>query len=556
MATKNIVEKFIQNWVELYLPDWWGGADVNTINALIDVKLKDSDPVFQITSGLYKILNDMDSTDSCGLTEGDSRAEIVANETSMNLISHSWNIMSKVVSSDTAMSGIVGSSTAKTQMLQSWKAMELIMNSPLAVEYFSDTTILSSVLSSAVGLDALRDSDIAIEILSWKTLTQSLWNSIMWDSIIWPKVANNNDLLDSISKNESALKWLISNSTAWGIVLWDYEKSDIVMRNNGSVVIANDTASHLNGDIPLRAIINNDLLDSYIAKGEWTSNNVIVFDIDSSSATSFGLSRYGYNAVTSTWKISVDWGAWDSQSVAASTTALSINLGSTGKHTIVIKPDTLAVGWARQMWNRTTTNYWTTSWYTFSIRNLPIYAFTNSTTTTQTYCLAYAFYGCTSLTEINIKTPSTFTSVANYYLYYTFYGCTWLTTVSGTLNVDWVKTIWNYYLWYAFRWCSALNKLPAGWNMWTITTTVGTYLMYYAFYQCTALTGLPTGYKLPTVWNSTYYMRYTWSGCTNLTSDSPAENLTFIYAASNCFSSSGISTASPWAWSSIAVHRI
>ena len=45
--------------------EWWGGADTNTINALIDVKLKDSDPVFQITSGLYKILNAIDEEDEC-----------------------------------------------------------------------------------------------------------------------------------------------------------------------------------------------------------------------------------------------------------------------------------------------------------------------------------------------------------------------------------------------------------------------------------------------------------------------------------------------------------
>lgn len=534
--------------------EWWGGADTNTINALIDVKLKDSDPVFQITSGLYKILNDMDSTDSCGLTEGDSRAEIVANETSMNLISHSWNIMSKVVSSDTAMSGIVGSSTAKTQMLQSWKAMELIMNSPLAVEYFSDTTILSSVLSSAVGLDALRDSDIAIEVLSWKTLTQSLWNSIMWDSIIWPKVANNNDLLDSISKNQSALKWLISNSTAWGIVIADYEKINICMKNNGSIVIANDTASHLNEDNSLRAIINNNLLDSYIAKWEDTANNIIVFDIDSTSATSFWISRYAQNGTTSTWKISVDWWAWDSQSVATSSAALSVNLWSTGHHTVAIKPATLAYGWARQMWNRNNTNYWTNSWLTFSIKNLPTFAFMTSANAITNYFLYYAFANCTTLKSVNFSGTTTLTSAGWYFMYYAFSWCSNLEQVTGTIFKSNMTTIGTYFMGYAFYNCAKLKKMNSWLTLANITTT-NNYMMYYTWYGCSVLSWLPSWFQLPSVYTASWYCQWMCYNCTAMSSSSPSENLTFKYTASNCFYGTQISTTSPSTWTSIAVHR-
>lgn len=557
----NQLEKLVRNWVEYQIwggtisfsyngevigtfktaqitnktivipPWWWGGGswlDRSEVNAMIDVKIRDYDNVFTTTTGLYKILNAMDEEDELWLTEWDTWADIVSDQSSMNLISHSWSVMTMIASSEIAINEILGDSDALSEIVDSWVSMQVLANSELAINIlFSDSDALSAILNSSVAIDAVVTSDIAIEqLLKNQTLSSSTWSTLFSNTAFASAVCANDTYLWYCANNLNATIWLMAN-TAWNSVLADYSKIDIFLSNStcNSYILANETSANLWADAPLRSIIANNLLDDYISKDERAYNGIITFDIDSSSAETFNISRYWYNATTSSWKISVDGGAWDEQSVAASTTALGVNLWGSGNHTVVIKPSTYAVGWARQMWNRSSTNYWTTSWLTFRIRNLPIYAFTSSDTSATNYCLYYAFYGVTSLKSVNIKVPSA------------------------------MKSVWNYFMAQAFRWCTNLANLWTGFNLWGVSTSVWTYLLYYTWQGCTALTWLPYWFKLPPVWNSSYYMRYTWSGCTNLTGDSPNENLTFINAATNCFSSSWISTASPSAWSSIAVHR-
>lgn len=106
-----------------------------------------------------------------------------------------------------------------------------------------------------------------------------------------------------------------------------------------------------------------------------------------------------------------------------------------------------------------------------------------------------------------------------------------------------------------FYGCTGISKLPSGFNLGTITSSIGTYFMAYFARGCTALKALPTGFNLPPVGNSSSYLYYAFYGCSALNANAPTENLTFINAASYCFTNTGVGTASPSAGSSIAVHR-
>ena len=89
------------------------------------------------------------------------------------------------------------------------------------------------------------------------------------------------------------------------------------------------------------------------------------------------------------------------------------------------------------MGNRSSTNYWdaTPTTIKFSVRNLPGYAFMASTSSFAStgYFMYYMFYGCTSLTGVNIKVPTGATTTGTYYMAYMFYGCTSLSSVKGKI---------------------------------------------------------------------------------------------------------------------------
>ena len=81
--SKNVLEKIINNWIEYYFPEWWGGSsdlDIGAVNALIDMKLWDYDSLFSVTNWLYQILNSIDTEDEIWLSSWDTRAEIVADD--------------------------------------------------------------------------------------------------------------------------------------------------------------------------------------------------------------------------------------------------------------------------------------------------------------------------------------------------------------------------------------------------------------------------------------------------------------------------------------------
>jgi len=77
----------------------------------------------------------------------------------------------------------------------------------------------------------------------------------------------------------------------------------------------------------------------------------------------------------------------------------------------------------------------------------------------------------------------------------------------------------------------------------------------YFCYGCSTLKALPTGFNLPSVGNSSYYLRNAFYNCTALGATSPTESLHFVNAATNCFTNTSVGTASPSAGSDIPVHR-
>ena len=352
------------------IPSGGGGADTATVNALIDTKLGNYDSLFMSSPGLYKLLNDVTDEDELGLTGGDNWSEIVASQDSMNKISHGWTIMAMLSCSNYALSTAIASNTALSELVASWVSMSILANNKEAMEIIvGSSTAIDAITGSAVAMDA---------ILRSTNVSSTAWSTLFSNSTFANTVYNSDEYLEIVANNSNALPAIMSSSV-WSSIMADVSKLNIFMANDNaaSYIISNTTSANLRADVPLRSIIQNDRLDSYLAKDDRAYNGVITFDVNAISNTTFKISRYGYNAVTSTWKYSIDGGERTSTSVAASTTALSIDLGSTGNHTVVVKPDTYAVGWARQMGNRSSTNYWnnTPDTIKFSVRNLPGYAF-------------------------------------------------------------------------------------------------------------------------------------------------------------------------------------
>lgn len=562
----NVLKKIIINGVEYNLPTSGGGGGITASlsKGIADMEIKANDNVFSSTSWLYEILNACDPDDELGLTAGDTWDDIIEDATSMSLISHSYAVMVMLASSDVALAGVVTSTTALQELLECYNSTLVLFNSEKARDYiFNSIDAVTEILENEVDIDCLLNNSDCLNILTKATLDTTTWTAIFNNSSIAAAITTNTTYLTNLSKNKTAFDILLE-TTYWTNNIWsNITRLNIFMAVSycRNAIFNKYTSSQLMADTPLRSIIQNNALQQYINKDETAYNSVIVFDITvTSSTTWFKIPRYGYWGSSYNWKYSTDGGAWNSLSGSASTSvAATINLAP-GTHQIVLKPTSLGYNWARCLGNRNTTNYWTASPSTlkFTISNLPGYAFMSSSTdTSRTYFMAYNFYGCTSLERVkNFKIPSG-TTAGNYYMSYTFYGCTNLTGFDNSkLLPTTMTTTGSYFMYYMFSGCTSLKRLPSGFNLSTITSAISSYFMAYFCNNCSKLEGLPTGMKLPPVGNSSSYMYYAFYGCTLLNSNSPTENLTFINAASYCFTNTGISTASPSAGSNIAVHRV
>ena len=129
--------------------------------------------------------------------------------------------------------------------------------------------------------------------------------------------------------------------------------------------------------------------------------------------------------------------------------------------------------------------------------------------------LSYAFYGCTSLTSVDL---SNVTSINNNGLSYAFFGCTSLTSV----DLSNVTSIGDSVLQYAFAGCSGLTSTGLNNVMFIRESSLRN-----AFQGCTSLTS--TGLENVTRIDDSG-LRSAFQGCTSLISTG-LENVTYINGA-------------------------
>lgn len=176
--------------------EWWGGgADVETVNALIDWKLWNYDTLFKIEDWLYKILNELDDKDNLWLESGDTRADIVWNATNMSKVSHSRAVMTKVVNSPYAIGLIVNSSNGMKEVSECWNSMTIIAsNTDSAISYLTSPYV-NTYINTAIVQDAFNYENLI------PYMPDSLFTSMyLEDSTKVAEIPTNSELKDRLNK--------------------------------------------------------------------------------------------------------------------------------------------------------------------------------------------------------------------------------------------------------------------------------------------------------------------------------------------------------------------
>ena len=284
MTTKKVLKKFIKNWVEIYLPEWWGGGggdlSVAWANALVDFKLWNFDTLFKLDSGLYKILNWLDEEDNLWLTAWDTRDDIVANSTSMSMISHSRAVMVYVANSPYAMSKILASNSATKEVSECWISISVIadnINSAVQyasseywsyylnnytvvqdafasiwdslIPYMSDTLFTNIILEDSTKLAELPNNQVMIDRLNQMTPDALL------PAIFYYTNLSGYSTFQSLCNNSSAVSTLSSNTNAM-----------IIVNNNTSAKSIYDSATYYN----ISFVANNaQMLNKAIKDSDW-----------------------------------------------------------------------------------------------------------------------------------------------------------------------------------------------------------------------------------------------------------------------------------------------
>ena len=228
-----------------------GGADVGTVNALVDAKLGNYDTLFLITDGLYKILNDLSDEDELGLTGGNSRDDITDSSTSMSLISHSYTVMVYIANSKVAMEEIVSKNGATKEVSECRNSISVIAESELARDIYLNSEYGNYYLSNyAVVQDAF--STVLVN-LRGKQLVPFLTNSTFYNTImstpelkdslsvctlddLTPAVCyyanlTGYDTWDDIVADSTALNTVLNNSTCMEILNCSSEFMDFMLDN-------------------------------------------------------------------------------------------------------------------------------------------------------------------------------------------------------------------------------------------------------------------------------------------------------------------------------------
>ena len=259
--SKNVLEKIINNWIEYYFPEWWGGSsdlDIGAVNALIDMKLWDYDSLFSVTNWLYQILNSIDTEDEIWLSSWDTRAEIVADDTSMSLISHCYAVMCYIANSTVAMSTILADASATNEVSECWNSITIIAESQLASDlYLASVNWITSLFTYQTAQDAF--------FTSTARKTQIVSQNLM-------VIVNDDTLLAQLNTDSVVQACIVNSTTALSTIAWDNDKLEIVKENTAimNAIAVNSTALAAMSDSDFFEYILED--STYLTTCAWSTN--------------------------------------------------------------------------------------------------------------------------------------------------------------------------------------------------------------------------------------------------------------------------------------------
>ena len=242
--------------VTITLPESW--TDTATVSAIIDMKLWDYDSLFSVTNWLYQILNSIDTEDEIWLSSWDTRAEIVADDTSMSLISHCYAVMCYIANSTVAMSTILADASATDEISECWNSISIISESELASDLY---------LASVNGITSLFTYQTAQDAFFTSTARKT---QIVSDNLM--VIVNDDTLLAQLNTDSVVQACIVGSTTALSTIAWDNDKLEIVKENTAimNAIAVNSTALAAMSDSDFFEYILED--STYLTTCAWSTN--------------------------------------------------------------------------------------------------------------------------------------------------------------------------------------------------------------------------------------------------------------------------------------------
>ena len=438
--SKNVLEKIINNWIEYYFPEWWGGSsdlDIGAVNALIDMKLWDYDSLFSVTNWLYQILNSIDTEDEIWLSSWDTRAEIVADDTSMSLISHCYAVMCYIANSTVAMSTILADASATDEISECWNSISIISESQLASDlYLASVNWITSLFTYQTAQDAF--------FTSTARKTQIVNQNLM-------VIVNDDTLLAQLNTDSVVQACIVNSTTALSTIAWDNDKLEIVKENTAimNAIAVNSTALAAMSDSDFFEYILED--STYLTTCAWSTNwkakiNSYAAD-DLLDPIYFWTWDLGYNTFAA---------------LAADDTSMEIVQANSNAMKIVNSNDEAKSYTIKRYESNSNTKVYIPM-TTDLLDHWP-----NSRTVTNSNSVSLVDYSWTLFKVASFKTWAKYLSFPN------IDNMSWAWTVSVRANIDSWKKEWE---WLFTQWTWSTNR---GLHLWYSTWTRGlTFAMYW-----------------------------------------------------------------------------
>lgn len=173
------------------------------------------------------------------------------------------------------------------------------------------------------------------------------------------------------------------------------------------------------------------------------------------------------------WMVSVDGADTVEYTWTGSTTPITVwTWEAWSEHRIIIYPKVVDWWWGRAFWFY---NTWIETLLTEFIHD-SFKCFATSYTATWDYFRYSTFRGCTALTSIYERLPSSVTAIGNYFHWYDYYGCTTLVNIQHEV-VPYISSMWTYYRQYMFYNCSSIQN------------------HYWLLAKPSSISSYPTGYR-------------------------------------------------------------